>query len=514
MKVLIFGASGIVGQHMRLRIPEGVEPVWYRKTEDPITLGCDLESDIELVSALNRHMPDVVVNLAGESNVDVVEKNPARYWVINVASPRLIAEWCETHKRRYVHVSSQAVFSGDNPPYGPKSPRKPVNEYGKQKVAAEDAVYGMGAIIVRLSFVLGIRPLPNVGRRNPLEAMIAGQVTQVNDRWFSPLMAEDAAALLWSAAKNSQRGDILHGGISQSVSRYEIARELGFEAIAVEHESFPDIAPRPLDTRYAEPTFAPTSIHGPSPKDAPDRAVELALFFGISSGESWLKLSQGFGPLHNAVTEDFLAAPGGGNKTEAQLLEWYRSTEAYIWELSAYHEDAGFNYTGMCRGIVETLKQACPGGSVLSLGDGIGDMTLALYQAGFGAVYQDLAGSRTAAYAAFRFWRQAGQEIVTAVTDGGMTPEGLGGPDWEAIVSLDFLEHVPNVADWVRAVYAALKPGGLFFAQNAFACGSGPQGAMPMHLAVNDRFEQDWTPLMAETGFVQVEQSNWYRKPL
>jgi hypothetical protein len=49
--------------------------------------------------------------------------------------------------------------------------------------------------------------------------------------------------------------------------------------------------------------------------------------------------------------------------------------------------------------------------------------------------------------------------------------------------------------------------------QNAFACGSGPEGSIPMHLARNDRFEKDWTPLMIEQGFEQEGTSNWYRTP-
>ena len=87
------------------------------------------------------------------------------------------------------------------------------------------------------------------------------------------------------------------------------------------------------------------------------------------------------------------------------------------------------------------------------------------------------------------------------------------GSGWDSIVSLDFLEHCTDVEAWVRAIYAALKPGGWLVAQNAFACGSGPDGAIPQHLARNDRFEKDWDPLLFSLGFTQL-CSNWYQKPL
>ena len=44
MKVLILGAGGIVGQHMRLCVPSGVEAIFARRTADPdIDFGIDLD---------------------------------------------------------------------------------------------------------------------------------------------------------------------------------------------------------------------------------------------------------------------------------------------------------------------------------------------------------------------------------------------------------------------------------------------------------------------------------------
>lgn len=90
----------------------------------------------------------------------------------------------------------------------------------------------------------------------------------------------------------------------------------------------------------------------------------------------------------------------------------------------------------------------------------------------------------------------------------GWTPD-LGTEEWDAIVSLDFLEHVTDVSAWVAAIKAALKPGGFFCAQNAFAIGSGEQGSMPMHLARNDKYETEWDPTLFGLGFSQIG-SNWY----
>ena len=518
VKVLVLGASGIVGQHMRLCVPDGVEPIWYRQTADPITNATgDLLGQYSiglLTTVLVLHDPDVIVNLAGESSVDAVERDPESYRGLNVGLPLRLADWCASTGKRLIHISSQAVWSGKHAPYPASYPDDgPVNEYGHQKNIAEMGVVTRGQTVVRLSFILGIRPLPHVGRQNPLEAMLAGQSPQVSDRWFSPLMAMDAAQAIWREVTDPSGKQVVQVG-AERWSRYELAQLVNPDVKPCSHDDFPGLAPRPIDTTYQGNPVLDFIQHVPirlgidrairAAKN--DREIELALFFGLTYQEAWTRLNQGFGPLHNAVSDDWRSR---NPQTDAEILDFYRKTETYIWELSAYHADPGWNYAGMCEGIATRLKNEPNCSRVLCLGDGIGDVTLALHRAGFDAWYHDLYPSRTAEYAAFRFWRQTGRTIQAEYSDSRGNPCIADGLD--AVVSLDYLEHVPNVEEWVRAIHAALRPGGLFCAQNAFACGSGPDGAMPMHLAVNDRFETDWDPLLTAVGFDQLAPQ-WYRK--
>jgi SAM-dependent methyltransferase len=245
------------------------------------------------------------------------------------------------------------------------------------------------------------------------------------------------------------------------------------------------------------------------------RAAEIAQFLNIPEPQALHRLRQGFGFQHNEVNRDFRRS-GARESDPESLLQWYRTTEEYIWELSAYHADAGFNYAGMCQGIsIQLMRQGVQ--SVLCLGDGIGDLTLMLRYSGFDSVYHDLHESRTAQFARFR-------NLLHVPTFDSLMTSGWGPVDadaeFDAVVSLDFMEHVTDVSAWCRAVYAALKPGGLFMAQNAFDCGSGANGAIPCHLEVNDQYahagatgKARWDELLVdELGFVQ-ESSNWYRKP-
>jgi dTDP-4-dehydrorhamnose reductase len=462
VKVLILGAGGIVGQHMRLCVPSGVEAVFARRTAAPISEGINLDLAASPWARLVEIRPDVIVNLAGESSVDAVERNPLRYRYVNEGLPVDVANYCAQIGARLIHISSQSA-------------KDPVNEYGRQKLAAEVALRDMPHVtVMRLTFILGIRPLPHVGRQNPLEAMIAGQSPQVCDRWFSPLLAMDAAELIWKEVTDPSGERLIECGIPKRTSRYDIAKLVNPDVQPCSHDDFPGLAPRPIDTTYGEHARWKTSLlpHRCGLTPLEDRAAEISMFLnrgGMTMRDCVEKLTQGFGPLHNAVSDDFRKAKP---KTDEELLDWYRTTESYIWELSAYHEDPGFNYAGMVNGIVNALT-AHGAKSVLCLGDGIGDLTLAANRAGLESTYHDLAGSRTAAYAAFRFWRNTGEHMGRDLTS-DFEPDFRGDTIYDAVASLDFLEHVNNVEEWVRAIHAALKPGGLAVFQNAFACGSGP----------------------------------------
>lgn len=517
MKVLIFGASGILGQHLLMQVPDGVKALAFRQKADGLFDGCDL-TDVEFVEAtLNNYAPEVVVNFAGESNTDNASTPAAE--ALNVQSPALLAAWCDTHNAHYVHISSQAVFSGENPPYDIDSATDPINAYGLQKRAAEREIQTFkNWTIIRPTFVLGVRPIPSCGRINPAEQALAGDSPElVNDRWFSPLFAEDAAGLIWSAIQIHDPQQIIHLGIPRRVSRYDVGKALGADCQPVSHDSFPGIAPRPVDTTYDAATSRHLMSwddgiaackrlwHSRQVRDVEDKAIEIALFKEITKAAALERLNKGFGFQHAEVAADFRRA--NAQQSDEALLDWYRQTESYIWELSTYHADPAWNYRGMCAGIAERLG-AAGAKRVLVLGDGIGELTLALRQAGFDAVYHDLAGSRTSEFAHFRFerWGVKGESQCTEGWDPKFRDQ------FDAVCSMDFLEHVTSVESYVDAIKGVLKPGGLFCVQNAFNIGSGPDGSMPMHLERNNHFEKDWDPLLFGMGFSQ-EGSNWYVAP-
>lgn len=248
MKTLLLGSSGIIGTHLRASIPEGITATFHRRTPSPGYIHADLSEAGTVQNLLRYHRPDVIVNLAGESNTDAVERDPAATHAINVELPALLA----STGIRLIHISTQAVFSGNEPTYGPHAMPNPINAYGRQKDAAEAAVLAHShTTVIRPTFVLGVRHDPSIGRQNPIEAMLLGQRKQVADRWFSVSFAPDVAACIWTAVTAKIPRRIIHAGIPKRVSRYDIARDLGLSVDPVSHEDFPGLAPRPKDTTYS-----------------------------------------------------------------------------------------------------------------------------------------------------------------------------------------------------------------------------------------------------------------------
>jgi len=595
-RVLVLGASGIVGQHLRLFEPQDYEVCyqsrallpWADVHQGTPTCQVDFTKEADVVAMLGVLKPDIVINLVGENRPDVVEQAPERSYFINVTLPTILAHWADTAPGRWlIHVSSQAVFAGDRAPYAPvltsDGPKNaPVNAYGWQKEQAEELISAFARVlIVRLTFVLGIRPFPHCGRPNPLETMLTSPAAkQVNDRWFSICWAQDAARGLWELVgtldpldplldRYLTRRRVLHLGSSIGYTRYELAVHAAMQVDVMEHvrgtptrvqwkvlselvepvkhdDVFPSpqYAQRPVDTTFALGSITYTGFdeglrhsafiwrHTLDLWSLNDRAKELALYFNMNEGQAQTELLRGFHHHHATVAKDFRdaqhkaradasrgLAPSSGWDT-MRLLQWYKATERYCWELTAYHLDVGFNYKGMCEGIREYCLQHNVR-RVLCLGDGVGDLSIILNDAGIDGVYHDLLASVTARFALFRMARRYSDTMgrpPVLLTEDWRPPSGSAEPAWarsfDAVVALDFFEHLPNVPDWASFVATALRPGGHFLAQNAFGIGDDAhEGSIPMHLVENNKYVTEWPTLLTSLGLIHDEPSGWWRSP-
>ena len=260
-KVVVIGAGGIVGQHMMVNKPEWADATFTRREGylewSQLNVG---EDDIE--AWLDANSPDVIINLAGQNVVDAVEQNPDESINVNVKLPLTLATWVSDNNKKLIQVSTQGIFSGENANYNTNSKPHPITWYGKQKALAEKLIISHDNVkIVRLTFVIGVRPFQDVGRKNPLEIMMEQkEQLQVDDRFFSPVFAYDAAMILWDTALHFEESDqkIIHIGNPIKCSRFSLASDiktassgkLDTEIKPVSYTYFTSNVARPKDTTF------------------------------------------------------------------------------------------------------------------------------------------------------------------------------------------------------------------------------------------------------------------------
>ena len=268
MRVLLTGATGLLGRYM-LNSTDPRDEVWgvSRRGGAPGSLNdsthvpldiTDVRQTLELLTSVD---PDVVIHAAAEGSVDAIQGNMESFRTLNVRTPSLLANWCESHSRKLVFISSNAVYGGRAEPYGDESDVSPVNDYGRLKVEAELQVReaNPSTLIIRPILMYG---WPNIGRRgNPVTDWIsklrAGQeVCVVEDVETQPLYAGDAAIGVWRAVRSNLTGTMNFGG-GQPVSLFDFARltarafDLNDALIQpIKSQDLPDLAPRPKQTRF------------------------------------------------------------------------------------------------------------------------------------------------------------------------------------------------------------------------------------------------------------------------
>jgi dTDP-4-dehydrorhamnose reductase len=153
VKILVTGAAGLVGRHLAHTLARDHDVLALKRSDLDIS---DRDAVHRYVSAVK---PSLIVNCA-VIQVDESEQNPPKAQAVNVEGPRFLAAAASRLDAEMVHFSSQYAFDGEpvgRPPYTIDDEPRPVNVYGRTKIASEEAVRDACArsYIIRTSWVYG-----------------------------------------------------------------------------------------------------------------------------------------------------------------------------------------------------------------------------------------------------------------------------------------------------------------------------------------------------------------------
>lgn len=193
MKVFLTGVSGQLGYDVAKTLDaREIDYVGVSSKELDI---CDRGA---VMTALADYAPDVVIHCAAYTKVDLAEDEPEKCWNVNVDGTRNIAEACRQLGAKMVYISTDYVFPGEgDEPYEVDDPVRPLNTYGRAKLAGELVVQSFleKYFIVRTSWVIGQHGSNFVKTMLKL-AETHREVTVVDDQIGSPTFTMDLAPLL------------------------------------------------------------------------------------------------------------------------------------------------------------------------------------------------------------------------------------------------------------------------------------------------------------------------------
>lgn len=150
MNVLIFGASGMLGNAV-FRLfhssaiyktfgtvrAEGSKQFFTETERENLISGIDVENTDNLVHVFRELKPNIVINCIGLVKQLSVADDPLVALPINALLPHRLANLCALVGARFIHLSTDCVYSGEKGMYVESDPSDAKDLYGRSKYLGE-----------------------------------------------------------------------------------------------------------------------------------------------------------------------------------------------------------------------------------------------------------------------------------------------------------------------------------------------------------------------------------------
>ena len=207
-KILVTGCNGQLGRAVRKEYAkEEVTFINTDVTEGEGVLALDI-TDVDAVMGLVRaEQPDVIINCAAHTNVDLCEKQWDSAYRINAIGPRNLSIAATAVGAKMIHVSTDYVFEGNGTrPYTEFDAPNPISAYGKTKLEGERFVQAFADryFILRTAWLYG-------EGKNFVKTMLRlaethDEVSVVDDQVGSPTSAVELARMIHYLEKTDNYG--------------------------------------------------------------------------------------------------------------------------------------------------------------------------------------------------------------------------------------------------------------------------------------------------------------------
>jgi len=136
LKILVFGKDGQVGKGFQEKLQNQTNVTFIGRNE------CDLFSADQIQAALQKYQPQIIINAAAYTAVDKAETEIDQAHAINGIAPGIMAQYItKVPNGQLIHYSTDYVFDGSkSTPYEEQDATNPLGQYGKSKLAGEQAI--------------------------------------------------------------------------------------------------------------------------------------------------------------------------------------------------------------------------------------------------------------------------------------------------------------------------------------------------------------------------------------
>lgn len=234
-RILITGSNGFVGSSLAAHfIKSGkYEILCTSKNENELPLDIDfIKADLsvkkEVKGVFTKFYPDFVVNAAAMTNVDGCEEEKEYAWQVNVKPVEYLSVYCRAMQAKLIHFSTDYIFDGNFGPYYEEDLPNPLNNYGRTKLASENALQAahIENAIIRTNVVFG----NTIGKKKDFIAWlieklsIGHPVSIVDDQYNNPTFVNDLVFTVKKIIECGKSGVFNVGG-KDFLSRYEFAQK-------------------------------------------------------------------------------------------------------------------------------------------------------------------------------------------------------------------------------------------------------------------------------------------------
>lgn len=144
-KIFITGALGQLGQALYGLLKNDPQYQLYltdsHNLDDGIVKVLDITDEEAVKAEMAGIMPDIIINCAAMTAVDLCETEQEKAYKINSLGPKYLALSAKDISAKMIHVSTDYVYDGQGTiPYTEESATGPISVYGRTKLAGDNFV--------------------------------------------------------------------------------------------------------------------------------------------------------------------------------------------------------------------------------------------------------------------------------------------------------------------------------------------------------------------------------------